>query len=353
MESNFLENLFGLEQSFPDLLNNSDSPSHDLWLNPELQSRFLNSLSSQNELRDNTEKNKEEQETMRPGTKRRRRKPKDEATLQRMRQRRAERNRRAAKASRERTRTYIQALEREVLVLRQHVEIGQCYLMQYAMASRMSCLQSCNLIKDFRHRMSAGSNESFISDLKKCYQQKLEAKRKALERLTREIVEMTMPLSVRLVVWLAEKNADCYSPEEIAKSIRSGISLERAREISNYFRCLFPQQKNYEDARTQVSRIGVQLKKMVKDFVECQRKIQLAMKEIENYISSVVFPALDPQAVSVFAKLSPELSIKPEFSNLAMYDLTDTSFTIDETPANAGRKKPPFVIHTNCSPNLS
>jgi len=349
MESNFLEGSFDIKRLFHcrDLLNGSDPFSqYDQWSDIsgfELHKEQVNLPLTQKEPVININK------------RRRKRKQKDEATIIRIKTERAERNRRSAKASRERTHLYIKALEREVLTLRQQVAIDQYYLKLFALDEKHKnpfAREFASIIPTINEAMATSNQpftnaEFFTETFKRCYQQKLEAKRRALERLTKEMVEMITPFSVRLMMWLAEKNTDCFDAQELAKSISSEISFNQVKEITEYFKCIFPYKKKYEDVKVQVKKINEHLKVIVKDLIECQKRLQIEMKTIENFITTVIFPDLGPKAIEAFSKLSPKLATKPEFSNFALHDLTSASFTIEEKPEVIERKKPPFIIHAN------
>ena len=268
-------------------------------------------------------------------TQKRKRKEKDEKTILKMKLARAEKNRMSAKKSREKKRDYIQMLENEIIMLRRQLAATQQYVYKFQLIERFKNKSGCEvfntlkIIEDSARNYNKAINDpSLITHIITMnHNEKFEIKIKLIENLAKEMVEIMIPLSVRLISWVIENDVNGYDPNEIVKHMK--IPIEKANIMSEYIKCVFPDHKNFDNIKKNVIAKTKEIKDTVKMFVQSQRKVQCELKKLDKCIVKDIIPCVNPRVLDFFSKISPELASRPEFSNFATFELSDNDFTID------------------------
>eukprot|EP01022_Parablepharisma_sp_SALTPOND_P012448 TRINITY_DN15_c0_g1_i1.p2 TRINITY_DN15_c0_g1~~TRINITY_DN15_c0_g1_i1.p2 ORF type:complete len:450 (+),score=61.99 TRINITY_DN15_c0_g1_i1:2762-4111(+) len=252
---------------------------------------------------------------------------------------RAEKNRKFAKESRDRKRKYVQELEQEVTRLKQQVEYYKTRLSKYDLIEKQRNTFAyefyatiSNVYKEmYEKKQSVTDTALFVKTLEAKFDQCLEERRKALEQLARAMVEVIMPLSTKITMWIAEKNMDVYDPEKVAQAMSPDISLEQAKVLVKYTKMTFPDRKKHNEMQVFMAASGKRIKLLVKQLIECQKKAQVELQKVGQYLKKNVLPNYNVYMIDAFMKAVTHITAKPELSDYAIYQIKDGDFRVEGT----------------------
>lgn len=262
---------------------------------------------------------------------------KDKKTL------RAEKNRLFAKESRDRKQMYIRDIENQVRILKLQVEEYKQRLSKYELIE--TNLEFGCEIKKYLEAVSdtvaetkdaLNTNEAFFAALKKFYEERTKDKQRALGVLTKAMVEMLIPFSVKLVLWAKNKGLDLNNTLELQKLVHENAPYENIKNVEEYIKCLkIDKVKPGDDAECLVAS-GTKLRNFIRKVAKCQKKAQIELAKVCNYMCKNVFPSLDMNLTGNFLRITAQLALNPELSNYALCQLTDSDFVFSEENENKG-----------------
>ena len=251
---------------------------------------------------------------------------------------RAEKNRKYAKDSRERKRKYIENLEEQVKQLKKELEIYKNRLRKYELIEKHENSMGYEIYNTmvstykFLHEnnISTTDKNAFASILRQERIKAIEEEGKALEQLTKEIIEVAMPFPRRVAIRIAEDHINIYDPEAVKKIIGPSVSLEQAKVIIEYLKEMCPDEKARNEMMIFTTVVGKRIKTKIREIVAAQKEIQIELKTLIKRLKQGKIANFDPHIMESLAMLSTQIAMKPEWSKLAICQLDDTDFGIGD-----------------------
>ena len=290
------------------------------------------------------EENKNNLEKTNVKTIRKGRKPKTEygLTIDQIREERAAKNRIFAKESRERKKAYIIRLEKENEELRRELKEHKEIFGKYEIIERQRSKLDCELYTWIHNankamkemNLSIFDNRIYAKQLEKEASKYIKERCKALEELTKIILELAMPTTVRISHIDSSKkynDGDDYIPPiEIMKSTDNNISLDEAKKISKYIQSIYPTLEDLKNFIGNIERSSEKIKGWMKELLICQKKSQAELKQLYQCKFSTAFKKFNFESVTALAELTMYVSNKPEYSNYAVYQIKEKDFGADD-----------------------
>ena len=247
---------------------------------------------------------------------------------------RAEKNRKFAKESRDRKRKYIHDLEVQVKELEMQIEIYREKLQKYELIEKCSnalgtgiyttLINVCSEM--YKTNQPLSNNFVFIETFKKKFEESLEGQRLALRQLTKIMVNISMPLPVRLSMWAIEKDIDITDYEKAISLLGGKVPDEDIKTLAKYINDIYPEKQKYKEMQIHMSDSGNRIKSLMKQIIELEKKIQIERCELGKYVTTDVVPNYNIQSIEVLAKITQHLFSIPDVSDYAIYQLTDSDF---------------------------
>eukprot|EP00826_Nyctotherus_ovalis_P060509 TRINITY_DN849_c0_g2_i2.p1 TRINITY_DN849_c0_g2~~TRINITY_DN849_c0_g2_i2.p1 ORF type:complete len:385 (+),score=89.70 TRINITY_DN849_c0_g2_i2:160-1314(+) len=254
---------------------------------------------------------------------------------------RAERNRKFAKESRDRKRRYVENLEDQVKELTREVDYYKQRLKKYEFIDtrnkRMGYELYGILARVHRemqnNKQSANTTESFNQVFANIFQQEckkdLEQQRAAVKMLTKEMLQILIPFSKRISMWFAENEFDVFDPDRFMKLTNSRLSYEQAKVIADYVKQIYPNKKSYYESRLLTANVAKEVKKIAKELIGCQVRIQAEYKKLDRCLAKSAFTLPSPELLEIFAKFTSNLAINPELRNYCMESMNEIDSKLD------------------------
>eukprot|EP00826_Nyctotherus_ovalis_P064505 TRINITY_DN9463_c0_g1_i25.p1 TRINITY_DN9463_c0_g1~~TRINITY_DN9463_c0_g1_i25.p1 ORF type:complete len:319 (-),score=67.24 TRINITY_DN9463_c0_g1_i25:40-996(-) len=203
-------------------------------------------------------------------------KSKGEKTVEDRKAKRAEKNRKFAKESRDRKRKYIQDLEAEVKHLREQLEVHKQRLRKYELLEKHGNSlgkEVYNMVVSVYREMNEFkqplSNHSiFIETFKKKIDEAFEEQRCIITQLSKVMMNIMLPLPLRISVWLSEKQIDLYDCEKALDKLGSEIPTEHIKMLVCYMREVYPDKKKYSEMLINLADTGNKIKSLMKLIIE-------------------------------------------------------------------------------------
>ncbi len=254
----------------------------------------------------------------------------------------AERNRWFARQSRERKRIHVEGLEKEITSLKAELQLCKQKLAQYELIDKqrhMTGEEGRALIFDAVNEM-AKQREMSPKKFSQIVIDRVEAmakeKRQALEQLSRMMLEIAVPLSLRLFLWEAESGIDIFDPDSMGRVLGYKPDTEESRLLMHYLQMGFPDRGTFERIRARMVTATRRIRNNVKLMIECQRGIQLETHRIWCVVKSNIISTTTDFA-SIDVKFTPKLQGRPELSDAAIFQLRDENIWPDmSTDPGAG-----------------
>eukprot|EP00826_Nyctotherus_ovalis_P047390 TRINITY_DN5445_c0_g1_i11.p1 TRINITY_DN5445_c0_g1~~TRINITY_DN5445_c0_g1_i11.p1 ORF type:complete len:398 (+),score=114.49 TRINITY_DN5445_c0_g1_i11:184-1377(+) len=243
-----------------------------------------------------------------------------EESLEDKRETRADRNKRYAKESRERKKKYVEGLEQQVKTLRREVEVYKAKLKNYELIEKFKntlgyefydALRKAQNIMLESHK-SLTENEIFKQCVNEVFQQLLDEQIDALKLVTKMLVDICLPVPMRVSIWLANKDLEEMDAKAIAKIMSPVISLEQIQAIIDYEKKLDPDGSRYAKFKTTMKKISKSVKDSLKKIVDCQRDIVNQFRELGKFMMGATFAYHSPYILEMHAKMDIQLSMNPE-----------------------------------------
>lgn len=266
-------------------------------------------------------------------------KNKGEKTIEDRKAKRAEKNRKFAKESRDRKRKYIQDLEAEVKHLREQLETHKQMLRKYELLEKhgnsLGKEVYNTLVSVYREmneqRQPLSNHSMFIETFKRKLDEAFEEQMCVLTQLSKAMMNIMLPLPLRISVWLSEKQIDLYDCEKALDKLGSEIPAEHTKMLVGYMRELYPDKKKYSEMLINLADAGSKIKSLMKLIIEHQKKIQNELINYGNYIDTSLLPDFNPRMMELLVGLSPYFSCIPE---LADYSICQASGLCSEHSNN-------------------
>ena len=247
---------------------------------------------------------------------------------------RAEKNRQFAKQSRDRKRKYVQDLELQVDELKKTVEYYKEKLRKYESVEKANNTIGYELYDYVAkvHKIMQENNQPFTDEeffrenLKNIFIQNLEERKATLKMLVKEIVEVSIPFSIRLSLWCADQGHDDYNLEMVMNLISLGgqkITLDQAKELVGYTKQLYPDKKLYAEMQLLLKTTGKNILHGLKEIVKNQKQIKNELQKYHDFLSSHVYTKYKPYMLEAYAKITPQLATKPEIRNYVLTQVND------------------------------
>lgn len=247
--------------------------------------------------------------------------------------RKAENNRKSAKANRERKKMYIERLETQIEYLRSEVDSYKARLSKYEIVEQHRSLFGYEIYRSFSRAMQdlyvdgkfLGDCKDYTTRMKKEMNTLIQERCKALEELTRCIVELSLPMPWRFLYWTIDNNVDILNLPESFETLRyvmnDATSFELAKKLQE---CnLYPLKTNKRKAFIgSVTRIRT----VVKTIVKLQKEVQIELKKLAKLIAEGCIFDMTPTSGQFLSKFSVLLRDIPEVSDQRMYQLEDSDY---------------------------
>ncbi len=259
----------------------------------------------------------------------------DPADLEERKTFRAERNRRFAKESRIRKQKYVTGLEKEVTALKKEVAEYKAKLADYELIDKqrkMTGEECCAILTgtfEAMSRRNAAPGE-FSQIIMKTLDEMVEERRKALEQLARIMLQVAVPLSLRLFLWEADNDIDIFDPVSVGRAMGYAPDGEEVKTIMASLKATYKDRKTYQDMKLHMAEISQSIRGKVRQFVESQKGIQLETLRIWHYMRKHFLSSYskDQQTASGL-KYVPKLQGRPELSDAAIFRIRDEDFSLD------------------------
>lgn len=250
---------------------------------------------------------------------------------------RAERNRLFARQSRERKRKLIEDLKAELEVAKDELAKYKARFKKYERIEAQRDSSSCEIYQWLayanKEMQSAGNTEGngaqLMQLMDKAVETSVKERCKAIEDLTKVMLELAMPSIIRTYKQ-PPLVADAFTPKDLMRVLDNNISLEKANQIYNYIKRIYPSHSHYLMMMSTVEASKSKIKDWMKDLLRCQKKLQMELKKIYlNFLKSSV-QKMQADAVEALADIVTYLSKKPECSNYAVYQIKEKDFSTDD-----------------------
>ncbi len=243
--------------------------------------------------------------------------------------RQKERNRLCARECRRRKRERIEALESRVRELKAELANCRTRLEKYELIERKCDMRSYAIVcaTALQEKAGAAKEADFSSIIIKKFDQMFEERRQALERLAHTIVEVAIPVPIRLVLWEMEHDFDAFDPQSIDKVAGGRLNPDDIKEAIKNARALFPEEKNYYAMKRFISASTPKIRNCVRQLLMCQREIQTETQKVWEYLKKNVMPRYSQAKALHDMRLAPKLQDNPELHDYAFFRLTEDDFS--------------------------
>jgi len=227
--------------------------------------------------------------------------------------RRAEKNRKFAKESRDRKRKHVQDLENEVKYLREQLENYKQRLKKYELIEKHSnglgkevYNTLINIYQEMnRLNLPLTNHSAFVEGLKKKVTETFEEQKCALMQLTRAMVDIALPLPLRMAIWLNENQVDLLDYEKRLENLGAEPPANHIKILVNCIKELCPEKAKYYEMQSDLADIGKRIKSFMKQVIKLQNEIQKELVSYEKYIDTKLVPDGHAQILKVLVSLSP------------------------------------------------
>eukprot|EP00826_Nyctotherus_ovalis_P058612 TRINITY_DN8071_c0_g2_i1.p1 TRINITY_DN8071_c0_g2~~TRINITY_DN8071_c0_g2_i1.p1 ORF type:complete len:353 (+),score=74.28 TRINITY_DN8071_c0_g2_i1:167-1225(+) len=246
--------------------------------------------------------------------------------------RRAEINRMAAKANRERKQLHIKRLETQVDYLQAELAFCKARLSKYETVENHRNLFGCEIHWSFRRAIQRCSEESnpiavYVKHASREAFAFIQERCKALEDLTKSIVEISLPSHWRFLYWFANNNVDLLSMMRGFPALREVLEDKEKREGARILQeKILPQIRQAKIKEAFIESVK-KVQKLVKMIVRLQKEVQIELINITKQIADHFIINATPASGHMIAQLVYFARNMPEFSDKMVYQLEDSDFS--------------------------
>lgn len=247
-------------------------------------------------------------------------------------QTRAEKNRKYAKESRERKKKYIETLEAEIRKLKCELEMVKSKYKGYEI------LENCrsafhnglntslaNAYKEMHeNKQSIADRKAFMISMNNSLRALLQDQKTAVKALGKILVDIVMPLPMRIFMWISENDIDITKPEEVARTLSPVVNLKHAQVVIDYTRQIDPEGLKEKELH-EVMKKSLKVSKSA--LREIMSQVKIILNEFENrsiYMTNNILPYLTPYVIEILGSITMQLSAKSDIATLATNQLIDT-----------------------------
>lgn len=236
-------------------------------------------------------------------------------TVEERKARRAEKNRKFAKESRDRKRKHVQDLENEVKCLREQLENYKQRLKKYELIERHSNVlgkEAYNTLISVYQEMSQldlplTNHSAFIEALKKKVTEAIEEKKCALVQLAKAMVDIALPLPLRIAVWFNEKQVDIFDCEKTFEKFGVEVPANHIKALVKCMKELYPDKIKRLKMQNTLADIGKRIKSFMKQWnvMEYQNNVQRELMKYGEYVNTELLPDTNARVLEALISLSP------------------------------------------------
>lgn len=270
------------------------------------------------------------------GKRKRRTSDEDDDATEEKKAKRAEKNRKFAKESRDRKRKYVQDLETEVKYLREQLEAYKRRLSKYELIEKhvgAPGFEVYNVLRDSYKEMwdskqPLNDSSTFIETLKRKIKGAFEELKHVLVQLTKTMMAITMPLPLRISVWLSENQVDIYDSEGVHAKFGKRAPAGHLDAIINYLRTLYPNRTQYHEIQADLAETGRKIKSLMKQIIEFQKKVQSELINYGKHMGTYMLCYQNPVLLEALAAINTYFSRNADLSDNVIYQINDTDLEV-------------------------
>lgn len=232
---------------------------------------------------------------------------------------RAEKNRKYARESRERKKKYVEELEQQVEALRTEVEVCKARLKHYELIEKFKNAlgyefydRMRNVNKQLHESQTPAEKEELMLSARKVINQTLEDQTNALKLVTKILVDVCLPIPLRVSIWLANKKTETMSAKTIAEIMNPVITVEQAQAAIDYERKTDPDHKRRKDFQEFIKDRSKAIKDSLKQIIQHQKDIANVFKTMMEYYNANLLSCYTPYIFEIYAKINTQLATRPE-----------------------------------------
>ncbi len=248
---------------------------------------------------------------------------------------RAAQNRMCARVSRAKKQKYVEDLEAEVKSLKNQLAECKMRLEKYEAIEKQldpADLEDKVLFAETMKEASsmAGNSACFVELFMRKMEQKLANGRKAMEQLAHLMVQITVPLSMRTVLWSSQSKDNLYTPEGLIKLVGFQPNVEETKKMIESVMAMYPEAKHIAEMRTKRFEVLQQMRRDVKQMLRSQKEIQLNTLRFWRFVRENFAPGRVPGKQESCPFFKQKLLGRPELGDYEFFQLNDSDFGIEE-----------------------
>ncbi len=252
---------------------------------------------------------------------------------------RAERNRFFARESRERRRTYLQSLEKEVASLKEQLELYKTRLEKYEVIERQRCMAGEEdhkmIVETIGEMQRTGTDPSkFAQIITRKMEELGEERQAALEQLSQITLEIAVPRPLRLFLWQSEAGIDMYDPEGLNRLMGYKVSPDDVKYLKDREKFLPVDRETWGKMLARAASSAQAIRRYVRRVIDAQRGIQMEALKVWKEVKRKMMPNYGAEYAEMKMKCTPKLNGRPELSNAEIFKLGGETFWLDENTAD-------------------
>lgn len=258
---------------------------------------------------------------------------------------RASKNRQFARESRERKLKYFAGLAKEVAVLRKELSKAKARMAEYELIERQRALSGEKGVSGIATAFVAmGRRNADISTLTRNIAEEagriLDERRKALGQLTRMMLQIAVPLPVRLFMWEGENGMDIFNPASVARVMGYPANAREVKIIMASLQETYQTQENYQEANAVMRGLAQSVKKNVRILIDSQRGIQMEAMKLWMYIKEKLMPQFQQnRAAARGMQIVPRMEGRTELSDEIMFGVKEEDFLLPPREVEIANEK--------------
>jgi hypothetical protein len=242
---------------------------------------------------------------------------------------RAARNKRYAKESRQRKKMYVEGIEHEIVYLRQEVAFYKERLKIYEPIEKFGHTIANQLYEDlnkvqkktqeFHHNHT--DRELFSKEIAESFKKKMNEQRDALKAVMKILVDISLPLPIRVGIWLANNDIKRKEAKEIVEIMKPAITLEQAQAIIDYDKKLDPYGVKMKKFNELMKNCSKNVKDSLKEMIEHQRNILQQFNELADHLNATKCIYYNAYTFELHAKMKAQAATRPEIREYGVKEL--------------------------------